>query len=92
MSVAALKDARVEIKTSQTMKEMLNNAASLSGQDLTSFMLSSSEARAKVVLSEYNALSLSRDEQKSFMDAMRAPAKSTKALKELMAMEPLVER
>ena len=92
MSSSALKDARMEIKTSKSLKEMLNYAASLAGQDLTSFVLASAEKRAKSVLSEYQSLNLSHQEQVDFMAAISNPEKSTKALKELMSTESLVER
>ena len=92
MSSLALKDARMELKTSTRLKEMLTSAASLSGQDLTAFVLASAEERAKSVISEYQSLSLSHQEQVDFMAALTEPSKPTKALKELMSMENLVER
>jgi len=92
MSVLALKDARMELKTTKSMKEMLNTAASLSGQDLTSFVLASAEKRAKSVLSDYQSLTLRREEQVNFLKALTNPQSPTEALKELMASESLVER
>lgn len=92
MSALALKDARMELKTTNSLKEMLKTAASIAGQDLTSFVLASAEERAKSVLSDYNSLSLSHKEQASFMDALTNPSKPTKALKDLMSAESLVER
>lgn len=92
MSALALKDARMELKTTNSLKEMLKTAASLAGQDLTSFVLASAEDRAKSVLSDYRSLSLSHEEQVNFMNALTAPSEPTKALKELMSAESLVER
>ena len=92
MNNIALKNARVELKTTARTKEMLSTAASLSGQDLTAFMLSCAEERAKTVLAEYHALSLSEQEQVNFMEAFTKPSQPTKALKELMSVEDLVER
>ncbi len=92
MNNLALKNARMELKTTKRLKEMLNSAASLAGQDLTSFVLASAEERAKSVLSEYQSLSLSHKEQLSFMAALTKPSRPTKALKELMSAESLVER
>ena len=92
MSALSLKDARMELKPTNDMKEMLKTAATLAGQDLTSFVLASAEERAKTVLSEYQSLSLSNEEQANFMNALTSPAKPTKALKELMSAENLVER
>lgn len=92
MTSSALKDARMELKTTKNLKDMLNAAASLAGQDLTAFVLASAEARAKSVLSEYQSLNLSHQEQVNFMAALTKSASPTKALKELMSMESLVER
>ncbi|MDH5389427.1 MAG: DUF1778 domain-containing protein [Gammaproteobacteria bacterium] len=92
MSALALKDARMELKTTNDMKEMLKTAAMLAGQDLTSFVLASAEERAKSVLSDYQSLSLSNEEQANFMNALTSPAKPTKTMKELMSAENLVER
>lgn len=92
MSNLAFKDARMELKTTKSQKDMLNSAAALSGQDLTAFVLASAEARAKSVLSEYQSLNLQHKEQVDFMVALTKPAKPTKELKGLMSMESLVER
>ena len=92
MSSLALKDARLEFKTTRSTKEMLTSAAAVAGQDLTSFVLASAEERAKTVLADYHALNLSRQEQASFMEALIKPSKPTKALEELMSAEDLVER
>ena len=92
MSAVTLKDARMELKTTNSMKEMLKTAAALAGQDLTSFVLASAEEHAKSVLADYQSLSLSREEQVRFMDVLANPAKPPEALKELMSVESLVER
>lgn len=92
MSTIALKDARVELKTSKSLKDMLNKAASLTGQDLTSFVLVAAEEHAKAVLNEYQFLSLSHDEQVSFMHALKRPAKPNQNLQDLMSEESFVER
>ena len=92
MSSAALKNARMELKTTNNMKEMLKTAAALSGQDLTSFVLASAEEHAKTVLSDYQSLSLSREEQADFMQALTNPSEPTQALRDLISEENLVER
>lgn len=92
MNTSALKDARMELKTTNSMKEMLKTAAALSGQDLTSFVLASAEEHAKAVLSDYQSLRLSLEEQTNFMQALASPVEPTKALRELMSEESLVER
>ena len=92
MSTVTLKDARVELKTSKSLKDMLNTAASLAGQDLTSFVLRAAEEHAKAVLSEYQSLSLSHDEQVNFLHALKNPARPNQNLQDLMSEESFVER
>lgn len=92
MSTSVLKDARMELRTSKALKDMLHAAASRTGQDLTSFVLTSAEERAKVVLSQYHTLSLSHNEQVNFMRALKKPGKPNQNLRDLMSEEPFVER
>ena len=92
MASSALKSARMELKTTPRVKELLNAAASLTGLDLTSFVLACAEERAKYVLSEHHTLNLSRKEQARLMTALLTPAKPNRALKKLMSSESLVER
>ncbi len=92
MSNVVTKDARMELKTTSALKQMLGSAAALVGQDLSSFVLVSAEERAKAVLQEYQSLQLSSDEHARFLEAFDQPAKPTAALKNLMAMESLDER
>jgi len=82
----------MELKISKALEDMLNTAASLTGQDLTSFVLTSAEERAQVVLSEYQSLSLSHNEQVNFMHALKSPAKPNQNLQDLMSVESFIER
>ena len=91
MSSLAFKNARMELKTTMSVKKLLKSAALLTGQDLTAFVLMSAEERAKSVISEYQSLSLSHKEQVDFMTALINPSKPTEALKKLMSAESLVE-
>lgn len=87
-----MKGASMELKISKALEDMLNTAASLTGQDLTSFVLTSAEERAQVVLSEYQSLSLSHNEQVNFMHALKSPAKPNQNLQDLMSVESFIER
>ncbi len=92
MSTAVLKNARVELKTTHELKQMLNQAATLSGVDLTAFVLSSAEEKARYVIEHHDSLSLSREEQEKFLDVLSQPPKPPAILKKLMSMERLSER
>lgn len=92
MSTAVLKNARMELKTTRELKQMLNQAATLSGVDLTAFVLSSAEEKARSVIEHHDSLSLSRNEQERFLDVLSQPPKPPAALKKLIGMERLSER
>lgn len=81
------KDARIEFKTSKDIKILLQDAANSLGMDLSSFLISTATQRAKDVIREDNLLTLSKEEWKSFKDALHSPKKPTKALRELMNLE-----
>jgi len=92
MSATGLKNARVELKTTSTLKQMLARAATLSGVDLTAFVLSSAEEKARTVIAHHDSLSLSQAEQERFLEILSRPLKSSVALKKLMNVERLSER
>ena len=92
MRTAVLKNARMELKTTDNLKQMLMKAATLSGVDLTAFVLSSAEEKARTVIEHHDSLSLSRNEQERFLDVLGQPPKSPATLKKLMRMERLSER
>lgn len=92
MSATALKKARMELKTTSDLKQMLSKAATLSGVDLTAFVLSSAEEKARVVIEHHDSLALSASEQEQFLDALSNPPKAPSKLKKLMSMERLNER
>jgi uncharacterized protein (DUF1778 family) len=92
MSATALKTARMELKTTDHLKLMLSKAASLSGLDLSAFVLSSAEEKARTVIEHHDMLSLSRKEQENLLAVLSNPPKAPEKLKKLMAMERLSER
>lgn len=92
MSTTVLKTARMELKTTDDLKQMLSKAASLSGLDVSAFVLSSAEERARAVIEHHDSLSLSVKEQERFLAVLSNPPKATAKLKKLMATERLDER
>ncbi len=91
LSVSApLKRARVELKTTDAAKELLSLAAALDGTDLTAFILNTAVEKARKVVSEHNAIMLSRDGQEALARLLQAaPAQPTKAMRELMSLPDL---
>lgn len=86
-----LRPARMELKTSEAMKELLVKAASLDGLDLTAFVLGPAIEKARQVLSAHANIELSKKGQLALIQALQKPGKPTTAMKELMT-SPVFEK
>jgi len=86
--MTATKDARIEFKTSKEIKSLLQSAANALGMDLSTYLISTATQRAKEIIKEEKILTLDSEEWKAFEKALHTPQKPTKALKELMNLEP----
>lgn len=89
---AALKQARMEFKTTEETKDLLTEAAQLSGVDLTAFVINSATDRARAVLAEMSTLKLNAEEHARFVQALSNPPVPTQALKQLMELPELPTR
>lgn len=58
-SLQGAKTARLDLKTTEFAKEIIRRAASLSGVDMTSFIVASAFERAEAVLQNYQRIELS---------------------------------
>lgn len=83
MNTAALKHARMELKTTEEIKDMISQAAKLLGLDATSFVLGLAAERAREVLSKHSIIKLSLDGQKRFAELCKTPPPPTSAMKKL---------
>lgn len=90
MRSTTLKDARMEFKTTDDMKETIMSAASLMGMDVTAFILSLVAPKAREVVEKHATIKLSLDAQKHFAHLSKHPPAPTAAmnnLKELPSFE-----
>ena len=87
-----LRQARMELKTTTDMKELLAQAAALDGLDLTSFVLGPAIEKARKVLSEHASIALAQQGQAALVQLLRAQKRPTKAIKNLMALPDLPMR
>ena len=85
----ALRQARMEFKTTADMKDLLSQAAALDGLDLTSFVLGPAIEKARRVLSEHASIALSRQGQAALVQLLQNPQAPTPALANLMALPDL---
>lgn len=78
------KSARVELKTSAELKELLKEAASAAGLDLSAFILNAALERAEAVLENQRRRELSAESWLQVNQLIAEPAAPTQALKALM--------
>lgn len=88
----ALRQARMEFKTTTDMKELLSQAAALDGLDLTSFVLGSAIEKARQVLSQHTSIALAREGQASLARLLAQPSQPSAAMQELMRLPDLPSR
>jgi len=91
MQTANIKNARVEFKTTQNIKALLQEASSAVGLDLSSFLISVATKEAKKILNEERFLKLNSNEWENFEKVLNNPPKPTKELKNLMKLEDFDE-
>lgn len=83
MASTPLKDARMEFKTTEDMKDLIFRAAALTGIDVTAFVLGPAAERAQQVVANYSAIQLGIEGQRRFAELMARPPKPTPAMKAL---------
>ena len=80
----SVKDARVELKTTSNSKDLLREAASAAGLDLSAFILNAAIERAETVLDNQRRRQLSESSWQQVNQLLSEPAAPTLALKALM--------
>lgn len=78
-----LKHARIELKTTEDMKDLIFRAAALMGIDATAFVLAPAAERAQQVIANYSAIQLGVEGQRRFAALMKQPPEPTQAMKAL---------
>jgi uncharacterized protein (DUF1778 family) len=64
------RDERIDLRISPDLKTLLSRAASYCGMSLSSFLVSTAADRAKEVLAEHEALTLSPRDWEAFLAAL----------------------
>ena len=91
-TVLGSKQRRLNLRTTRQQHEFIKNAAKLSGQNLTDFVLSSACSRAEQVLAERRHFALSTARWKLFLSALDRPSKPAARLVRLMEEPSLLDR
>lgn len=80
----SIKNARVELKTSSDLKDVLREAATAAGLDLSAFILNAALERAESVLENQRRRQLSEQSWQQMNQLLSEPAAPTLALTALM--------
>ncbi|MFW5407762.1 DUF1778 domain-containing protein [Pectobacterium brasiliense] len=91
-TVIATKESRIELRTSSEMKEQLREAASVSGLDMSSFVLAAAAQAAKQVLDEQRLRFLINSEWEKMNEILNNPRQPGERLRDLMTRKVRYER
>lgn len=80
------KTARLDLKTTEFAKEFIRKAATISGLDMTSFILASAFEKAEAVMETYQRIELSEKAFARAHELSRLSAESPKANKNLVKL------
>lgn len=78
-----LKPARIELKTSPEVKELLERAATISGINLTAFIINNVRDKALAIVESEKTIQLNQQAWAQFEAILDNPRKATPALKAL---------
>ena len=80
-TATALANERLEARITAEQKELFREAADLAGVTLTDFVISSVQQAAMRTLEERHLITLSRNDQRAFVQALLAPARPNARLR-----------
>lgn len=87
MAVAARKlkrgqrQERLELRTTTAQKRLLERAAEISGNTLTSFILNQAQEAAKATIQDFEILEVRNKDRQIFVEALLNPPKPNAALR-----------
>ena len=92
MSQSGQKEARIEVRTTRQQKAFIARGASVQGQNVTDFVLSSAQEKAAMVLADQKDFVLPTDRWNAFVAALDRPAKRHERFGRLMSEPSILER
>jgi uncharacterized protein (DUF1778 family) len=78
--------ARINLRTSPEVKDLIERAASMTGATVSSFMLQNSTEMARRVLAQQDVITLSDRDRDAFLKALDNPPEPAQALIDLMRL------
>ncbi|MDF1654452.1 MAG: DUF1778 domain-containing protein [Coxiellaceae bacterium] len=79
------RSARLDIRTTEAAKKMIEDAASYLGTTTSAFVLETAMEKASIILQRSKTIELSAEEGKKFAQLLANPPKPNKKLKQLFA-------
>lgn len=83
MAIPALKNERIDLRTNDEEKKLLERAAELKHLSLSSYIITTSLKQAKIDLDEEEGLLLTNQDRNRILAALENPPEPTEALKRL---------
>jgi uncharacterized protein (DUF1778 family) len=77
----------INLRASSSLRDLIDRAARLVGQNRSEFMLESARRRAEDVLLDQRLFVLDEGKYQAFLSILDAPAKPTQELKRLLARQ-----
>lgn len=84
-----LKNARIELRVTAAQKEIIENAAAISGRTVTAFSADALIERAEEVILEDRRLRVDAEAFDAFLTVMDRPARSLEGLRDLFERKPV---
>ncbi len=91
MPAAEAKSERIEVRTTPTMKALLQRAATSSHKNVTDFLLEAGINAAEEALVDRRMFRLDDDEWQAFQDVLDRPVQSKPRLAKLLAEKSVLE-
>lgn len=85
-SHTASESARINLRTSLEVKNLIERAAAMTGATVSSFMLQNASEMARRVLGQQEIITLSDRDRDAFLKALDNPPEPTQALIDLMRL------
>ncbi len=85
--MAHTKSSRIEIRTDEEAKRLIEKAASITGETISSYILSKSLSSAKKDIEQMESISLGNKDRDMFYSLITNPPEPNEALKNLFTSE-----
>lgn len=86
MAVSNPRSRRIDVRVSDEQNALIREAAALSGQTVTAFLLDAAQARARALVDERRQLVMSAQAFARFAEALDAPAEPVAEMTELFRL------